>query len=107
MLNDEDFLVRIEGRELISNLAKTVGLSSLILAIRSDLDNTNSEVRDLNAQSFAVGAIALTIPKSLPFIVAVCRSKKSLFARHTGCKIIYYIAKMIGYGILPHLKKIL
>lgn len=49
MLNDEDFLVRIEGRELISNLAKTVGLSSLILAIRSDLDNTNSEVRDLNA----------------------------------------------------------
>lgn len=27
MLNDEDFLIRIEGRELIANLAKTVGLS--------------------------------------------------------------------------------
>lgn len=107
MLEDEDFLVRIEGREIISNLAKAVGLSTMIVAIRVDLDSPKSEVRELAAQSFAVTSVALTIPKVLPFIKAVCGSKKSIYARHTGCKIIFYIAKMVGYGVLPHLKSLL
>jgi len=43
-LNDEDYLTWIESWELISNLSKTVGLSNMILAIRSDLDNPKNEI---------------------------------------------------------------
>ncbi len=104
MLIDEDYLVRIEGREIISNLSKAAGLSALIISIRSDIDNPNDDIRDVTAQTFAVGATSLTIPKLLPFIKAVCRSKKKWEARHTGCKIIFHIAKLMACGILPHLK---
>lgn len=78
----------------------------MILATRHNIDDSKSEVRDLNSECFAIASIALSIPRALPFIQAVCRSKKSIFARHTGTKIIYYIAKLMGYGVLPHLREL-
>lgn len=42
----------------------------------------------------------------LPFLKAVCRSKKSWQARHTGIKIVQQIAILMGCAILPHLKSL-
>ncbi|KOB67861.1 Uncharacterized protein OBRU01_19224, partial [Operophtera brumata] len=61
LLIDEDYYARVEGREIISNLAKAAGIPSL-----------------------------------LPFLKAVCRSKKSWQARHTGIKIVQQIAILMG-----------
>ena len=51
-------------------------------------------------------ASALGIPSLLPFLKAVCRSKKSWQARHTGIKIVQQIAILMGCAILPHLKNL-
>ena len=55
-------------------------------------------------RAFAVVASALGIPSLLPFLKAVCRSKKSWQARHTGIKIVQQIAILMGCAVLPHLK---
>lgn len=49
-------------------------------------------------------ASALGIPALLPFLKAVCLSKKSWQARHTGIKIVQQIAILMGCAVLPHLK---
>ena len=49
-------------------------------------------VRNTTARAFAVVASALGIPSLLLFLRAVCQSKKSWQARHTGIKIIQQIA---------------
>ena len=43
---------------------------------------------------------------TLPFLKAVCQSKKSWEARHTGVKIIQQIAILMGCSILPYLKSL-
>lgn len=48
-------------------------------------------------------ASALGIPSLLPFLRAVCLSKKSWQARHTGIKIVQQIALLMGCAVLPHL----
>lgn len=84
MLIDEDYYARVEGREIISNLAKAAGLATMISTMRPDIDNIDEYVRNTTARAFAVVASALGIPSLLPFLKAVCRSKKSWQARHTG-----------------------
>ena len=49
-------------------------------------------------------ASALGIPSLIPFLKAVCRSKKSWQARHTGIKIVQQIAILMGCAVLPHLR---
>ena len=49
-------------------------------------------------------AVALGAPALLPFLKAVCQSKKSWQARHTGIKIVQQIAILMGCAVLPHLK---
>lgn len=104
MLIDEDNYVRSEGRELVANLAKAVGLPSIITALRPDIDNKDDIIRNTTARAFAVVAGALGVPQFLPFLKAVCKSKKSWEARHTGCKIIQQIAILFGCGVLPFLQ---
>ena len=60
----------------------------------------------LSCSAFAVVASALGIPSLLPFLKAVCRSKKSWQARHTGIKIVQQIAILMGCAVLPHLKSL-
>ena len=86
LLIDEDYYARVEGREIISNLAKAAGLATMISTMRPDIDNIDEYVRNTTARAFAVVATALGIPSLLPFLKAVCRSKKSWQARHTGIK---------------------
>ncbi|KRX54561.1 Splicing factor 3B subunit 1 [Trichinella sp. T9] len=104
LLIDEDYYARVEGREIISNLAKAAGLATMISTMRPDIDNIDEYVRNTTARAFAVVASALGIPALLPFLKAVCKSKKSWQARHTGIKIVQQIAILMGCGILPHLR---
>ena len=104
MLIDEDHYARIEGREIISNLAKAAGLATMIAVMRPDIDHNDEYVRNTTARAFAVIASALGIVSLLPFLKAVCRSKKSWRARHTGIKIVQQIAVVMGCAILPYLK---
>ncbi|CAH1759228.1 4651_t:CDS:2 [Entrophospora sp. SA101] len=78
LLIDEDYFARCEGREIISNLTR----------------------------AFSVVASAHGIPALLPFLKAVCKSKKSWQARHTGIKIVQQIAILMGCAVLPHLKNL-
>lgn len=64
-------------------------------------------VRNTTARAFSVVASALGIPALLPFLKAVCQSKKSWQARHTGIKIVQQIAILMGCAVLPHLKVVL
>lgn len=104
LLIDEDYYARVEGREIISNLAKAAGLATMISTMRPDIDNPDEYVRNTTARAFAVVASALGIPALLPFLKAVCKSKKSWQARHTGIKIVQQIAILMGCAILPHLR---
>lgn len=104
LLIDQDYYARVEGREIISNLSKAAGLAHMISTMRPDLDHNDEYVRNTTARAFAVVASALGIPALLPFLRAVCRSKKSWHARHTGVKIVQQIPILMGCAILPHLK---
>ncbi|KAJ3386546.1 Splicing factor 3B subunit 1 [Lobulomyces angularis] len=106
MLIDEDYYARVEAREIISNLSKAAGLATMIATMRPDIDNVDEFVRNTTARAFAVVASSLGIPALLPFLKAVCKSKKSWQARHTGIKIIQQIAILIGCAVLPHLKSL-
>ena len=106
LLIDEDYYARVEGREIISNLSKAAGLAHMISTMRPDIDHVDEYVRNTTARAFAVVASALGIPSLLPFLKAVCRSKKSWQARHTGIKIVQQIAIMLGCAVLPHLKNL-
>merc|ERR1719355_387838 len=105
LLIDEDYFARVEGREIISNLAKAAGLATMIATMRPDIDYADEYVRNTTARAFAVVASALGIPALLPFLKAVCQSRKSWQARHTGIKIVQQIAILMGCAILPHLKQ--
>jgi splicing factor 3B subunit 1 len=104
LLIDEDFYARAEGREIISNLAKAAGLATMIATLRPDIDHVDEYVRNTTARAFSVVGSALGIPALLPFLRAVCASKKSWQARHTGIKIVQQIALLMGCAVLPHLK---
>lgn len=102
LLIDEDYYSRIEGREVLSNLAKAAGLATMIQTMRPDIDNKDEFVRNTTSRAFAVVASALGIPALLPFLRAVCKSKKSWTARHTGIKIIQQTTFLMGCAILPY-----
>ena len=106
LLIDEDYYARVEGREIISNLAKAAGLATMIATMRPDIDHSDEYVRNTTARAFSVIASALGIPTMLPFLRAVCISRKSWRARHTGIKIVQQIAILMGCAVLPHLKNL-
>eukprot|EP01129_Flabellula_baltica_P014105 TRINITY_DN6691_c0_g1_i1.p1 TRINITY_DN6691_c0_g1~~TRINITY_DN6691_c0_g1_i1.p1 ORF type:complete len:766 (-),score=232.56 TRINITY_DN6691_c0_g1_i1:1568-3835(-) len=106
LLIDEDYYARVEGREIISNLAKAAGLATMIAVMRPDIDNEDEHVRNTTSRAFAVVASALGIPSLLPFMKAVCQTKNSWQARHTGIKIVQHIAIMMGCAVLPHLRSL-
>jgi splicing factor 3B subunit 1 len=106
LLIDEDYYARVEGREIIANLAKAAGLATMISTMRPDIDNVDEYVRNTTARAFSVVASALGIQSLLPFLQAVCQSKKSWQARHTGIKIVQQIAILMGCAVLPHLRNL-
>ena len=103
MLIDDDYYARVEGRELVANLAKAAGLATMITVMRPDIDSPNEYARNTTARALAVTAGALGVATVLPFLKAVTASKKSWQARHTGCKVVQQTALLVGCGVLPHL----
>ncbi|KAJ2723268.1 U2 snRNP component prp10 [Coemansia sp. Benny D115] len=103
MLIDEDRYARAEGCEIISNLSKAAGLPAMIATMRPDIDHVDEYVRNTTARALAVVASALGIPALLPFLRAVCMSRKSWQARQTGIRVVRQIAILVRSGILPHL----
>lgn len=92
--------------ELFVFSSQAAGLATMISTMRPDIDNMDEYVRNTTARAFAVVASALGIPSLLPFLKAVCKSKKSWQARHTGIKIVQQIAILMGCAILPHLRSL-
>merc|ERR1739841_415285 len=78
----------------------------MISTMRPDIDHMDEYVRNTTARAFAVCASALGIPTLAPFLKAVCQSKKSWQARHTGVKVVQQIAILSGVAVLPHLTKL-
>ncbi|KAI3643531.1 hypothetical protein MP228_013086 [Amoeboaphelidium protococcarum] len=103
MLMDEEYIVRVEGRELISNLSKAVGLSAMLSAMRSDIEHEDDFVRSTTARALSVVANAVGLQQILPFLRAVCNQRQSWHARHTGIRVVQQIALLIRMGVLPHL----
>ena len=60
-------------------------------------------MRNTTARALAVVAVALGLQEVLPFLRAVCGSRGSWKARHTGCKVVQQVAILAGVGVLPHL----
>ena len=103
MLTDENSYARIEGREIISNLTKSAGLATMISVMRPDIDSPDENIRLVTSKAFAVVASSLGLNAILPFLKAICETKKSWLARDTGIKIIQQIAILMGCAVLPHL----
>jgi splicing factor 3B subunit 1 len=103
LLIDEDYYGRVEGREVIANLCKAAGLPTMFASIRPDIDHVDEYVRNCTARTLSVMAQAMGIPMVIKFIKAVCASKKSWQARHTGIKSVQQIAILMGCAVLPHL----
>lgn len=49
----------------------------MISTMRPDIDHNDEYVRNITARAFSVVASALGVTALLPFLKAVCRSKKS------------------------------
>jgi len=106
LLIDEDYYARVEGREIISNLAKAAGLATMIATMRPDIDSPDEYTRNTTSRAFAVVASALGVPSLLPFLKAVCQSRKSWQARHTGIKVVQQIALLMGCAVLPYIREL-
>lgn len=72
----------------------------MIATMRPDIDNLDEYVRNTTARAFAVVASALGIPALLPFLKAVCQSRKSWQARHTGIKIVMQVRACVFVCVL-------
>ena len=107
LLIDEDADARLQGREIISNMSKAAGLATMIATMRPDIDNIDCYVRNVTANAFSVVGSALGITAMLPFLKAVCQSKKSWQARYTGFRTVQQIAISVEpIRVLPHLKSL-
>ncbi|ODV89574.1 hypothetical protein CANCADRAFT_140918 [Tortispora caseinolytica NRRL Y-17796] len=103
LLLDNDQITRIEAREIVSTLSKAAGLPHMISTLRPDIDNDDPQVRDATAKTLAIVATSLGLDNVLPFIDAVCHSKRKWEARFTGLKTVREITVLVGVGILPYL----
>lgn len=110
-LIDEDMTLRLETKDVISNVSRIAGFANIVSSLRPDLDHSDEYVRNLTARVFAIVASALGLLKVLPFVKAVIRSKKSWQARHTGIRIVHHICILLGGGngalILPFLAQLI
>ncbi|KAK6463098.1 armadillo-type protein [Scheffersomyces coipomensis] len=110
LLIDEDFNLRLESREIISNLTKAAGMANMISNLRPDLDNADEYIRNISSRVCAIVANTLGLQSFLPFLKAVIKSKKNWMARHTGIKIVQQLCIVLGEGngssILPYLSQL-
>ena len=76
MLVDDIPYVRIEGREIISNLSKSVGMPTMISVLRPDIESLDESIRTITAKSLAIVASSLGVNEFFPFLKAINETKK-------------------------------
>lgn len=103
LLIDEDPIARATGREIITTLATAAGLVTIITSVSGDLDHEDDYVRNTTSRAMAVVGKALGVANVIPFLNAVCHSRKSWRIRQSGVRITQQIGILMGIGILPHL----
>ena len=103
MLMDDIPYVRIEGREIISNLSKSVGMPTMISILRPDIESLDESIRTITAKSLAIVASSLGVNEFFPFLKAINETKKNWTIRETGIKTVQQLAMLIGNGVLPYL----
>ena len=103
MLVDDIPYVRIEGREIISNLSKSVGMPTMISVLRPDIESLDESIRTITAKSLAIVASSLGVNEFFPFLKAINETKKNWTIRETGIKTVQQLAMLIGNGVLPYL----
>jgi splicing factor 3B subunit 1 len=99
LLSEPDPYTRDEGREVIANLARAVGLKPIVLALKRDMDDASDEIRQLTSRTMAIVAKTLGVEPMAEFLAAVCNSRKSAIARQTGLKIVGDIAGAMGSAV--------
>eukprot|EP00871_Galdieria_phlegrea_P001216 jgi/Galph1/2095/GphlegSOOS_G810.1 len=67
LLIDEDYYARVEGREIISNLAKAAGLATMIATMRPDIDNPDEYVRNTTSRAFCRSCLGVGHPFHITF----------------------------------------
>ncbi|AMD21196.1 HEL084Wp [Eremothecium sinecaudum] len=107
MLVDEDELVRNSGMGIISNLSRAAGLATMISTLQPDTTHNDEYIRNTTARAIAVVAKSFGMSQLIPFIRAVCYSKSSWKARHTGIKTVQQLSVLMGIGILPYLNELI
>ena len=107
MLVDEIPYVRIEGREIISNLSKSVGMPTMISVLRPDIESLDESIRTITAKALAIVASSLGVNEFFPFLKAINETKKNWTIRETGIKIVQQLAMLIGNGVLPYLSMLI
>ncbi|KAK2957399.1 putative Splicing factor 3B subunit 1 [Blattamonas nauphoetae] len=103
LLIDKDYFARIEGREIIANLSKAVGLQTMIATMRPDIDSPDERIRNTTARAFAVTTVTFGINSMIPFIRAAFATRRSWEARQTAVRIVRHVAEFVGCGVLPYL----
>lgn len=107
LLLDDNIYVKLEGREIISNLAKSAGLVSMINSLREDLSDEDDYTRNLVSRTFAVVSNTLGVQSMVPFLRSICLNKDETYlVRHTGLRIIQNMSIIMGSSILPHLNNL-
>ena len=107
MLIDDIPYVRIEGREIISNLSKSVGMPTMISVLRPDIESSDESIRTITAKSLAIVASSLGVNEFFPFLKAINETKKNWTIRETGIKTVQQLAMLIGNGVLPYLQMLI
>ncbi|KAJ2779595.1 hypothetical protein GGI15_003822 [Coemansia interrupta] len=101
-----DRFAQAEARQVISNLSKAAGLAAMLAALRPDVDHQDAFVRRTTAHALAVVGAALGVPQLLPFVRALCASRKAALARQTGALVVQQTAVLLRSGVLPHLSSL-
>ena len=68
LLIEDDYYARVEGWEILSNLAKAAGHHYMIQAMRDDLDSSSEDVWNTISRAFAVVTTTLGVSVMFPFI---------------------------------------
>lgn len=96
LLTHADAVMRDEGKDIITNLARATGLKPLAVALRPDVENENDEIRRVTSKTLAIVAQSLGVEDVIPFLQAICQAKKKWFPRQTGVRVVNELASSLG-----------
>lgn len=111
LLIDDDFAIKMNTREIISNLTKFTGISIIVSSLKSDFEVPDEYVRNATSRVFSIVANTIGLNNFMPILKALIKSKKNWMIRHSGIKIIQQLCFLLSSGngssILPYLPSLI